>query len=54
MIKSMAKLSSMIAFSVTVALFVLIAFGLPVTDELRIYAVGMYAAASLSVCLAYR
>ena len=54
MIKSMAKLSSLIAFSVTVALFVLIAFGLPVTDELRIYAVVMYAAASLSVCLAYR
>lgn len=54
MLQTLAKLSTMIAFSVTVALFVLIAFGLPVTDELRIYAVGMYAAATMSVYLAFR
>jgi len=54
MIKTMAKLSLTIAASTTIALFVLIAFGLPVTDELRFYAVVMSIAASWSAYLAYR
>lgn len=54
MLQTLAKISTMIALSVTGALFVLIALGLPVTDELRIYGVAMYAAATMSVYLAYR
>ena len=54
MLQTLAKMSMLVFLSTVGALFVLIALGLPVTDELRMYTVAMCAATSLSVYLAYR